>query len=92
MKDVKHVLYLCGGLGMLLYAVPRLELGYGLTASTVFGVLWICFALLFIAAQLHFLLGVDEEMKQELSRVRRVRRRQMQSMLEGRAAMFLGKK
>ncbi|MFD2613497.1 hypothetical protein [Paenibacillus gansuensis] len=74
MKGMKPVLYLGLALGLLIYAIPRLENGYGLTLPTLFSCIWICFALLIIAAQLHFLLGVDEEKRKELAKIKRIRR------------------
>jgi hypothetical protein len=55
----KSILYLVCALGMLLYALPRLEVGDGLTMPTIFGVIWIGVALLIIAAHLRVVLRVD---------------------------------
>jgi len=82
-KDAKRLVYLAAALGMLLYAVPRLDISGGWTAQTVFSVVWIGFALLLVAAQLHFILGVDEEMKDELKRIRQVRRGEMMRVWGG---------
>lgn len=60
-------------LGLLLYAVPRLEIGGGWTPGTMFGVAWICLMLLIIAAYLHEMLGVDEETRERLRHVKRMR-------------------
>ena len=56
----KSMLYLCCSLGMLLYAIPRLEVGQGLSLPTIFSVIWIAVALLIIAAHLRVVLKVDD--------------------------------
>lgn len=58
------MIYLICALGMLLYALPRLEVGDGLSLPTIFGVIWILMALLIIAAHLRIVLRVDNEKKQ----------------------------
>lgn len=60
MRELKSALYLALSLGMLIYAMPRLEMGQGLTLATLFGVAWISMALLVIAAHLRAVLRVDE--------------------------------
>lgn len=92
MRDFKRLLYLASALGMLLYAVPRLEMGGGWSAQAVFSVVWIGFALLLIAAQLHFILGVDEEMKKELKRIKQVRRGHLARALSGQRPYLQGRK
>ena len=81
MKDAKYVVYLSCALGMLIYAVPRLDVGGGWTLPTVFAAVWILFALLVISAYLHYLMGVDEEMKKELTRVKRMKRWQLEQRI-----------
>ena len=56
----KSIFYLSCTLGMLIYALPRLQLGEGVTLPTLFGVSWIVLALLIIAAHLRIVLRVDE--------------------------------
>ena len=56
----KSVLYLSCALGMLVYAVPRLDIGQGLTPPTLFGIAWISMALLIIASHLRVILRVDD--------------------------------
>jgi len=63
--------------GMIVYAVPRIEVGSGDAARDVFALAWLGFALLILAAHLHRLLAVDEEAARELERIRRVRRRML---------------
>jgi len=55
----KSMVYLIFALGMLLYALPRLEVGEGLSTAAVFGVAWILMALLIISAHLRIVLRVD---------------------------------
>lgn len=56
----KSIFYLSTALGMLIYALPRLNMGEGLTLPTIFGVSWIAMALLIIASHLRVVLRVDE--------------------------------
>ncbi|KIL42379.1 hypothetical protein SD70_00050 [Gordoniibacillus kamchatkensis] len=85
MKGLKNVIYMSVALGMLFYAVPRLDLGQGLTAPAIFGVVWICFALLVVAAHLHAILGVDEETREELGRIGRMKKWQLEKTLQGKS-------
>jgi hypothetical protein len=57
----RSMTYLTCTLGMLLFALPRLEVGNGWTLPTIFGVIWIGLALLIIAAHLRVVLRVDNE-------------------------------
>lgn len=86
MKIWKHLIYMSLAMGMLAYAVPRLGIGGGLTAESVFGALWICFSLLVIAANLHTVLGVDAETRERLHRVKRMRRFQSERKIHSRTA------
>lgn len=91
-KEFKSVAYMSLALGMLIYAVPRLEIGHGLTGSTVFGIVWIGFALLIVAAHLHRILGVDEETKKEMARVRKYAKLRREQWLNGKMRMLDTKK
>ncbi|WP_068773520.1 hypothetical protein [Paenibacillus sp. FJAT-26967] len=91
MKGLKNVIYMSLALGMLLYSVPQLNIGEGFTLPTVAGVVWICFALLVIAAHLHELLGVDEETRQDLVRVKRMKRWQNEQKIQGKKQLGLRK-
>lgn len=90
MKGWKHVVYMSLTLGMLIYALPRLDIGHGATLPAIFGIVWICFALLVVAAHLHRILGVDEETEKELARVRRTSRRQREQWMSGKLSRALG--
>jgi|HigsolmetaGSP11D_1036233.scaffolds.fasta_scaffold01553_8 hypothetical protein len=82
----RTVLYFLIALGMLIYAAPRLPIGGGWTVETIFGVAWICMALLIIAGQLHELFGVDEKTEQEIRAIRRFKYWRLQrSILEADA-------
>jgi hypothetical protein len=81
-KTWKNVLYLSLALGMLIFAVPRLEIGGGLSMPTVFGILWIAFALTVIAAHLHRIIGVDEAKDTELRQVHNVAKLRRRQWLE----------
>ncbi|WP_283657993.1 hypothetical protein [Paenibacillus sp. RC343] len=63
---------------MVLTALPRISLTGGLNWVNGFGIVWVLFALLVIGANLHFLLGVDEEKRKTLERVRRAKMKQWQ--------------
>lgn len=69
-------------IGLLLYAVPRLEIGQGFSLPTLFAIVWLSMILLIIAAYLHHLLGVDEETRNELARIRSYKRWRNQQWLE----------
>lgn len=60
MRIMRSIFYLSAALGMLIYALPRLDMGEGLTLPTIFGVCWIAMALLIIASHLRVVLRVDE--------------------------------
>jgi succinate-acetate transporter protein len=88
MKSWKNLLYMCVALGMLIYAVPRLSMGGGFTAETAFGVVWICFALLIVAAHFHQLLGVDKESRERMRQVKRMKQYRMQQKVYSRTARY----
>ncbi|MGF7046574.1 hypothetical protein J2T13_001072 [Paenibacillus sp. DS2015] len=66
----KNFLYMLLALGMLLYAIPNLSFSTGSGWIAAFGFVWVLFAFLVIGAHLHFILGVDEEKKKALDRIR----------------------
>ncbi|MGW8956470.1 hypothetical protein [Paenibacillus sp. NPDC055715] len=78
LKKWKHGLYILIALAMVLTALPRISLTGGLNWVNGFGIVWVLFALLVIGANLHFLLGVDEEKRKTLERVRRAKMKQWQ--------------
>lgn len=92
MKEWKSIIYMSVALGLLIYAVPRLSIGHGFTLPTVFGIVWIGFALLVVAAHLHRILGVDEETKRELARVRKYSRLRREQWVNGKLRMLETKK
>ncbi|SDC08398.1 hypothetical protein SAMN02799630_02626 [Paenibacillus sp. UNCCL117] len=83
-KGWKNILYMGLSLGMIAFAVPRIDLGDWANPSTIFGVVWIAFALLIVAAHLHELLGVEEEKKRQLLRIKRMKRWQLQQAVTGK--------
>lgn len=87
MKGSKHVIYLSLALGMLIYAVPQLHFGGGLTLPFVFAAVWICFAVLVIAANLRLIMGVDEETQAELAKIKKMKGWQLQQKLLGRSRL-----
>jgi hypothetical protein len=92
LKGIKSVMYMGLALGMLFFAIPRLDLRSGLTLPTVFGVVWVLFALMIVAAHLYELIGMDEQKKQELSRVKKMKSWQLQQLVLGRRKLLQFKK
>jgi membrane-associated phospholipid phosphatase len=70
-RKKRTLLFFVMAFAMLLYAVPRLPIGHGWTTETMFGVAWLCMALLIIAAQLYELFGVDDDVEREIQRLKR---------------------
>ncbi|MFD2671442.1 hypothetical protein [Marinicrinis sediminis] len=68
--------------GMLLFMLPRLEMGQGWSMASIFGVVWLGFALLVLSAHLYRLLGVDEEKERQLARIRRMKQWKQEKWLE----------
>ncbi|MCL6458682.1 MAG: hypothetical protein K6T85_11810 [Gorillibacterium sp.] len=73
---------------MLIYAVPQLRIGEGWTLPTIFGILWLSFALIIIAAHLHDIIGVGEETRAELKKISRMKRWQLEQRLSGRSGII----
>nr|WP_090671560.1 hypothetical protein [Paenibacillus tianmuensis] len=88
LKGTRHIMGLALALGMMLYAVPRLDFSGGWTLASVFGAGWIAFALLVIAAHLHELLGVEEETKRELLKIKRMKKWRLEQSLQGRRSLL----
>ncbi|GFN30886.1 hypothetical protein [Paenibacillus xylaniclasticus] len=82
----RHVLYLAIALAMVLYALPRIEFEQSWTLVTVFGVIWLAFALVIISAQLYMLFGVNEATERQLERIKRERRAAWERRLQQPAA------
>ncbi len=68
----RHVVYLLIALGMLGYALPRLELGATWEATNVFAIVWTLFAFVIVSAHLNALM-MPEEKRKDLARVKRAR-------------------
>ncbi|MNW27505.1 hypothetical protein D3C74_43010 [compost metagenome] len=77
-KKWKHGLYLLIALAMLIVALPRIPFGGEMGLVELFGAVWVLFSLMVIGANLHFLLGVDEEKRATLERVRKAKLQQWQ--------------
>lgn len=92
MKGLKNIAYLSIAAGMIVYAVPRLDMGQGMTPPTIFGIVWLAMALLIVASHLHQLMGVEEETKQELERIKKYRRWKIEKYLTNKGKVLLGKK
>ncbi|TXK84229.1 hypothetical protein [Paenibacillus sp. N3.4] len=88
MKGFKNVVLMSLAIGMLFYAIPQMDLRAAWTLPTIFSILWIMMALLVIAAHLHHILGVDEEKRKELNRINRMKRWQLEQLVQGRRKML----
>ncbi len=84
MKGTRNLIYLGLVMAMLIYAIPLLEIGQGFTPENIFAFVWIVLAVLVIAAHLHQILGVDEETRRQLARVKRYRSWQWSRMISGK--------
>jgi hypothetical protein len=73
MKSLYHVVYGFIAAGMLIYAVPKLHVGGGLTLPTIFAIVWLLLALTVIASHLHEILQVDVEAPKKIKDVKQVR-------------------
>jgi hypothetical protein len=73
MKGLHSVFCLIFAAGMLIYAVPQLEVGHGYSLETIFAVAWLGLALTVIASHLHGLLKVDKEVEIEIKPLKRAK-------------------
>lgn len=92
MKKLKNLIYLSLSGGMIIYAVPKLEMGHGFTLPTIFSVLWIAMALLIFAAHFHQFIGVDEETQKELVRIKKYKKWKVEQFIVGKTRLLHGKK
>lgn len=68
-------------LTVLFYAVPKLPM-YSLDPeASLFAVVWLCFALVVVAAHLYHLIGVGKEEEREYRRIVRMKRWKMEQQL-----------
>ncbi len=72
MKGWINVAYMAVALGMVIVAVTQVELNPNETMATVFTLVWLSFALLIISSLLHEIIGVDEETRRDLVKIRRM--------------------
>ncbi|GGI44305.1 hypothetical protein GCM10008018_06440 [Paenibacillus marchantiophytorum] len=87
-KGFKNVVYMSLAIGMLFYSIPQLNLTDMGSLPMIFSVIWIALAFLVIASHLHQILGVDEEKRKELSRIKRMKKWQMEQLVQGRRKML----
>lgn len=83
-KGTKNIVFMGLALGMIAFAVPNIDLRAWTSPGTIFGVVWIAFALLVVAAHLHELLGVEEEQQRKLLQIKRMKRWQLQQAMTGK--------
>jgi len=82
----RHFIYLLIALGMLIYALPNLELSAPWSLMSVFGLIWIGFTLLVITANVNVLFFVSEEQREELARIKRSKAMLWERKLQQKAA------
>lgn len=59
-RTMRAFVYLTVGLAMLFYALPRIP-DVTMSSRGAFTIMWLAFAMLFIGANLYYLIGVDKE-------------------------------
>ena len=82
----RHLLYLAAALGMLFYALARLEQGGTGEYFRLFWYTWLGFAAVIVAANVNMLLFVSEEKRRELARIKKAKAQQWERSLERRFA------
>lgn len=92
MKALKNLIYMSISIGLLIYAVPKLGFGQGMTLPAVFGIVWLAMVLLIIAAHLHQWIGVDEETRKELIRINKYKKWRMEQFILGKSKVMQAKK
>jgi hypothetical protein len=87
-KGFKNVVYMGLAIGMLFYSIPHLQFREVGSLPMVFSVIWLVMALLIIAAHLHQILGVDEEKRKQQLRINRMKKWQMEQLVQGRRKLL----
>lgn len=87
MRKIGSIAGLALGAGLLFYAIPRLDIGQGWTAPSVFALAWLLMMLVVVAAYLHDMLGVNEETRQQLHHVKRMRRWKAEQSMRSKLVM-----
>ncbi|WP_235550908.1 hypothetical protein [Paenibacillus sp. Soil787] len=88
LKGFKNVVYMSLALGMLFYSIPQLEFRDVGSLPMVFSIIWVVMALLVTAAHLHQILGVDEEKRKEMNRINRMKKWQLEQLVQGRRKLL----
>lgn len=70
-------------LAVLIYAMPRLSIQWEGTLSSWFAFIWLGFAVLVVAANLRFALGVDRAEAKQMERIERLKRWQREEWIRG---------
>ncbi len=92
MKGLKNLIYMSVAIGLLIYAVPKLQFGQGMTLPAVFGIVWLGMVLIIIAAHLHQWIGVDEETRKELIRINKYKKWRLEQFILGKSKVMQAKK
>ncbi len=88
LKGFKNVVYMSLAVGMLFYSIPQLQFREVGSLPMIFSVIWLVMALLIIAAHLHQILGVDEEKRKQQLRINRMKKWQMEQLVQGRRKLL----
>ncbi|CAH1200291.1 hypothetical protein AB4114_18615 [Paenibacillus sp. 2RAB27] len=88
LKGFKNVVYMSLAVGMLFYSIPQLNFREVGSLPMIFSVIWLVMALLIIAAHLHQILGVDEEKRKQQLRINRMKKWQMEQLVQGRRKLL----
>lgn len=75
-------------LAVLFYAVPKLQIQWDGTLSSVFAFVWLGFAMLVVAANWRATLGIDKEEANQLERIKRLKRWQREEWIHGRRSDY----
>ncbi|MGG4141638.1 hypothetical protein ABEW34_00780 [Paenibacillus algorifonticola] len=77
----RHVLYLLAAVAMLVYGVPRLDLGAPWSGTSLFSIVWLVFSLVIVAAQIDALMQ-GEARRQQMQRIKRAKSRALERKLQ----------
>lgn len=81
MNKKKGFIGFIAALTILFYAVPKLPIHAAHSEASLFAAVWLCFALLIVAAHLYYLFGVDRQEEEAYRRVQRLKRWRMQQQI-----------
>lgn len=74
MKGLQNIIYLTFAIGMLIYAIPQLQVGHGFSLETLFAAVWLGFAFTVIASHLYVILKVEQGVELEVKNQKSMKR------------------